>query len=472
MHRPGETPNPWGQLAAWPGWRALRETLHTLEQLLRQAGALADSAAGALDVADAIAALLDDPTSLSVSPYYRQRCPLRKADPMPAEGADMDAELLGWVDELARYVSDTPVLLEAGSTSAALGPALAGELPRYWQNRLTGVVRSVQQMLQAAGGRKSKNPGLPLPDLALPGEGPPAEPSHYVVPDETGYALILPDDAGTDDLVAAGQELALLLLRDLGIDAARLHLQLLTGEREFPRDTVCAALGLDRRKATQRHHHTTRCYEAIRRLQQVKLSLYRWSLSGGTLAYERTGQDLWHLKVQEYGQARVFEQGGTLTAHGEDWTLVPGAQSWLATLPAEAATQLAAFAHSLLTTVDGSRNEIALALGALLARAAGAQPDRPVTVAMGALLRLAGRPEEPADEEARRRTWQHLQAAIRMQRSAGWEPEPGAWYEPVRKYYGKRQRIGAPDTTIIEDPWNLLPQGSVAFSRTVGHPDA
>jgi hypothetical protein len=290
------------------------------------------------------------------------------------------------------------------------------------------------------------------------------------VPDETGYALILPDSAGVTDLVAAGQELALLLLRDLGVDAARLHLQLLTGEREVPRDTVFAALGLERRKAAQRHHLTTRCYEAIRRLQQVKLSLYRWSLSGGTLTYERTGQDLWRLKVQEYGQARVFEQGGALTAHGEDWTLVPGAQGWLANLPAEAAAQLAAFAETLLTTVDGSHNEIALALGALLAQGTGAQLDRPVIVTMGALLRLAGRPEEPADEETRRRTWQHIQAALRIHRNAGWEPEPGAWYEPARKYYGKRQRIGAPNADNIEDPWHLLLHGSVAFSRTVGPP--
>jgi hypothetical protein len=469
MHTPQEAPNPWLVLSGWPAWRGLRETLQSLEQVLRHMGALTDAASGAVDVADAIGTLLDAPATTYTTTQYRLRCTLRKAEPlMPADGTDLDTELLGWIDELARYVTDTPVLLDAAGSAAALGPALTADLPRLWQNRFAGVTRSLQQMLQATGGRKGKSPAWAPqtpPDLpAAPTRPSAAPPGPYIVPDQSGYAIVLPADTPPADLRAAWTELAAAIMRDHGADAMRLHLLLLSAApaQSIPCDAIFAALGLGGRRTGLRHHHTSRCYEAIHQVRRIKLSVYRWGLAGGIITYERTAHDLWSLRVSEYGQARVFEHSGALATHGEDWTLLAGPSSWIHTMPAEVADHLASLSHSLLTEAEGARNLWSLAVGALIARDRAPGAEQPVTIPTAAVLQLAGIDSSTADEETHRQVWQGFWAALRLQRKWGWLLDRSDWHEAVRRHYAGRPQ---PEGVALgaESAWRLFLEGNSAF---------
>lgn len=396
MRRSPESPNPWGLLCTFPGWRGLWETLQDLEQLLRTIGG------DAADLGATVAAVLEDPVSAraDLPATYRLRLGLQKA--RPPEQLDLESEVPGWVSEVARAACDVPVLLEAVAAADGLGPTLTAELPRALQGRFTDLVQRLRQMLQ---GRKLKAPlDAPHPSPTAVG----ASGLSYVVPQPDGYALVLPQEATPALYLAAWRELAWALLAYEGADVARLHLALLAHwPAELCRDQVYTALGL-------RKPGPERCYAAMRRLQGLRLSLYLWSVEGGVIELEHQAQEIWTLRLREGGQAHLVEEGGALVARGQEWWVAPGPHSFAATLPP--GTVDAGQAQLLLGDLEGSRNRLSLALGLTLGRGQSSLTNRE-------LLTLAG--YDPTEEAPD--LWPKVRAAIRLQQKQAWIGDLSRW---------------------------------------------
>ncbi len=403
MGRLQEPPNPWGLLTTFPGWRSLRETLHDLEQLLRAAGP------DAADLTAGVAGLLADPVSAraDLPADYRLHLSLQKR--RLTEQVDLENDLPGWLSDIARMVCDAPVLLAAGASADGLGPALTLELPRAWQARFADLVQQLRQMLQ---GRKLRGgaSGEVLEAWELsPG-------LRHAVPQPDGFAVVLP--AGAVPAVA-GPEVALLLLGQRGLDAARLHLRLEAGPASH--EDVRTALGL-------RRPDPERCYRALRALQGIRLSVYAWELREGALSLEHQARDLWSLRVQEGGQARLIEEGGTLVTRGQEWWVTPDPQGW--------AARDSALAHSLLVEREGAKNPLSLAIGLCLAAGQTRLTNREI-------LHLAGLdPAEPQPE-----LWPRVRAALRLQQRAGWVADLSGW--------GKRSDLDW--VAFLETTTSLLP---------------
>ncbi|MFZ5815588.1 MAG: hypothetical protein ACOY93_09850 [Bacillota bacterium] len=365
-----------------------------MEELLRAIGG------EAADLAASLAAALEDPVGAraGLPANYRLRTPLQKSH-LPGH-LDLESDLPEWVGEVTRYACDVPVLLEAEAAADRLGPVLTADLPRALQARFGEAVRRLRQGLQ--GRRLRAMPGV------HPEDGEREAGLSLVVPQPEGYAVVLPRGAGDALHRTAWRELACLLLAREGADVARLHLQLLGHwPHELSHGEVRAGLGL-RRPAPER------CYEALRRLQQLRLSLYQWELEGGLLTLEHQARDLWALRLREGGQAHLVDEGGTLVARGQEWWITPGGHSWAATLEAESVESV--LARTLLGELEGSRNPLSLALGLLLSRGQ-------TTVGNRELLRMAGFDVDRPQPEL----WTRVRAAARLQRRAGWEPDLSRW---------------------------------------------
>jgi hypothetical protein len=497
---------PWAFLAAWPAWRGLRESLEQLRDLLRSAAALAAGAGSGMgDLAEAIDELLTDPAGLygALPAGYSVRCSLKKAGPGPVD--DLESELLGWLQELARWVNDGPVLLEAGEAAEAMGQALTTEVPRAWQARFAGLIAGLRQMVQAAGRKGSRgigreaglagggrdagplggglDAGLPggrgaaVPGPGSSGTGPaPVRPwaPRWIARTPDGYAVILPDAAEAAPgpvLRQAAVELACCLLADLGPDAFRLHLRLLCTEPGAAVDVgqVREALGLG---AGHRRHaaaEAARCYGAAVALRQLRLSLYRWSSGEGAVALRHEARDLWEFRVREYGQARLMERDGTLAARGEEWAIAPGEGSWAFSLPPGVREELALLGRGLLG--EAGSTPAGLGLGALLAL--GGAP--PVSVANGAILALAGavRPEGGPGPDgdsgpdglpgpALRDLWRQVRQAMRLQEAWGWRPDPAPWHDEWNRRM-RRKADEAPETPRERESFL---QATTVFQRT------
>lgn len=390
----------WNALHSYPAWRALDDSLRELEQLLRRAGRGHESAAG--ELADATLLLLTDPrTAADLLPAdYRVSFPLTKARFSAEDDWDMEGQLSGWLTDLTRHVADVPLLLEAPEAARALGQSLATELPRAWQARLAVPLAHLRQMVRAAG--RSRPQALSASAAPPAGAG-----LRLVVPESGTYHAVMQGGGGPDQAARVRRELLFLLLRDLGPDVARLHLQLLAAPEGAAAPAVCAALGIPAGRLVA----TERAYKALSGLRQVRLSLLTWAGPEGALVWERRTVPLWDVTVHEYGQACLDERSGALGAHGRQWSFVPGAESW-APCPA-----LAGESRLLLEDLRGRRDGLSLAAAVLLGLADGepaAVPNRAVVD----LARLT-----PGAETPRAR----LKAAARLQRLAGWEPDFSAW---------------------------------------------
>ncbi|HYF96100.1 MAG TPA: hypothetical protein VD969_28135 [Symbiobacteriaceae bacterium] len=146
----------WSALEVFPAWRALNEHLRDLAFLLGRAGRGEDSNMG--ELAGQVELLIADPGEAAalLPPEYRVRLPLGKAVP----DADED-ELSAWMVELARHVSDVPVLLDAPAAARELGQMLTTELPRAWAARVAGPLFRLRQAVRGAGGNgfRGRPPG-------------------------------------------------------------------------------------------------------------------------------------------------------------------------------------------------------------------------------------------------------------------------------------------------------------------------
>ncbi|HYG56755.1 MAG TPA: hypothetical protein VD902_01615 [Symbiobacteriaceae bacterium] len=399
----GKAANPWAVLCAWPAWRGLHDSLQELEQLLRLAGSQRASA-DAAELADSVAALLEDPAFATGSGTYRMA--FRAGEKPTGEDGDLTGQLLDWLGQLSRYVTDAPVLLTAPQAARDAG-LLAVELPRAWQARLGGLAFQLKQVLRGRGARNGGQPPAGA-EYQLPGH------IACVIPQDGGYAITLPAGDDPAAIHRAWAELLYWLLADAGPDAARLHLLLLAaaGLPEIACEAVYAALGLHRRNAPTRRERNRRSDAALRRLQGVRITIYRYSAKDRhNFAYDREATALWDVTTRDYGQATLVEQGSGLVTRGEGWAMRPGPGSLAARLdPGE----WAGLSRTLLDAVDGRANRLSLSAATLLGCGVTTLPNREV-------LRLAG---VASPDEA---IWPKLRAALRLQQHWGWEPDFGQW---------------------------------------------
>jgi hypothetical protein len=424
--------NPWVLLRTWPHWRGLEENLRELEQLLRRAGE------PALDLAEQVGALLEDPVAVRawLPADYRLEIALGKPAAV-SEEFDMESELAGWLTELARQVADVPALLEVPASGDRLGQALTTELPRMWQGRFGALLLPLRMMRR--GGGRGRVGGVEVgaaEDARLPEEAEGWQPRFVVAggPEGAGgagYLAVLPLAAAAADMLAASRELLYLLLRDLGVDAARLHLLLTAalaeGQSRLEDAAVFAGLGLAGRRGGLQGR-TDRCYAAIRALREVRLSVYRWWLEESVLTYEHAACGLWELKVEESGQARFVEREGALLTRGQDWTLHMGRGSWADSLaPGELLGHQGLFGRILLEELEGQREPLSLAAGVLLAFGGGAAEGEPVAVPNRQIVKLARLEGMARESGDLRRLRQDLRRAVRLQARWGWAADPSGW---------------------------------------------
>ncbi|HWI60959.1 MAG TPA: hypothetical protein VNT75_03895 [Symbiobacteriaceae bacterium] len=376
-------------LSSYPAWRSVGDTLRELACLLRAAGV--DFA----DLAAQVDSLADDPAAAAdlLPSGYRIRFPLRTPRLPAADESDLEGQLQSWLADLARHLADVPLLLAAPAAAEALGQALTGELPRAWTARLGVPVFGLRQ--QVRGARSARAP------VAFPSVPSAAPPLHWVIALGDTYHVVLPSGAPAACADRAKRELRYLLLRDLGLDAARLHLLLCAAPGGVTETEVRRALGL---KGAHRAADE-RAYAAVARLQQVRLSLLTWDAPDGALAWERQPLSLWDVLVSEYGQACLDERSGKLAAHGSQWAFSPRPESWGMGLDAES--------RFLLEDLNGRKDPLSLATAVRLSLAEGDE----VVLQNAEVGALAG----GALDRNR------LRAAARLQRLSGWEPDFSGW---------------------------------------------
>lgn len=441
-----EQPDSWTILSTWPAWRGLRDELAELEQLLRQLGEAAPDAA---DLADEIALLITEPGQVQSrlpTAYRTSITATRTWHPTEEEG-DLGGILSDWVSQLALHLADAPTLLESPAVTRSAGHLLTTDLPRNWQQRFGTLRLQLRQGIRAGGRRgAAANPAWADEPPAL-AERPPL-PLRYLFACDAGYAAILPAEAEPAEVDGAWRELLYLLLRDLGVEAARLHLLLLTAPGALPYDQVYQALGLNR-KGLSRREKNSRCDQAIRRLGEIRVKLCRWSAEGEALTYACTAGEVWDLAVREYGQSCLVEQGAKLVTRGEEWSLHPGPGSLVVTL---SFPDGARFGHLLLESLDGAKNPLSLAVAVVLAAQGGA--GQPVALPNREALRLAGAEEAPQSRAAQAALISGLRRAVRLQRRWGWVADLSGW--PAEALRVLRGKADDGDQPLTETEWQAF----------------
>lgn len=412
-------PTAWQLLRPWPAWRGLEENLTELARLLRHAG---DDGAG---LAEQIELLLADPeyAAAGYPAAYRFHCALTRSGRPTPTADDADFDLSTRLLELARQTADAAVMLEAAAAAWQIGQTLTVDLPRTWQARLTPLLFQLRQ----AGRRGAR--GESSPPAAAPAPAPSLQPLpttgwwqlHHVVPAPEGCAVVLPAAAPAAEQVGARLELLWLLLRDFGLDLARLHLALLAGGGEpVPQSAVFAALGLNRRGGLSPLARTGRALGALNRLTRLRVSVLAFAPAEQLLEYRRETAALWEGETREFGQSLLLERDGRIATHGADWSWSPRPESWA---PHAGLTALAA---GLLTHHD----DLSFIYGVLLAfaRREGGGVGA-VAIPNWVVLQLAGLGAAPGDRAAQARLWRLLRTAARRHGSdvdfSSWPTEMG-----------------------------------------------
>lgn len=394
--------NPWMRLRTYPAWRGLETALEDLASLLNRT-APDGSGDTAQELADQIETVLSDPeTPVGRRPLRRDWSP-RSATEQPDTEFELD------LTELALDVVDSPVFLESPHAVRHLGQWLVSGLPRQWQGRISSWTQHLRQVTRSSrrntrsAPAEDRAPSSPPTGADLPAGWQP----DFAVGGDGQLALVLQQEATPAELQAAHAELLVLLLMQYGLDAARLHLHLLAGPTStIGHDQVGQVLGLRRRTAAL----IERSSKAVAHLQNIRLSVYRWHQDGETIEYEVTSGPLWDLQLSYFGQARLLEQGGTLTTRGEEWSIRirPGAG-----VPA----MVPAPAPGALCPPLADLNPLAACTAILLAFA-GRAGATDVLVPHDLVTKAAG--VDPQDTTGR-----HLKAAARAQAAWGWRAEPG-----------------------------------------------
>lgn len=410
---------PWERLRIWPAWRGLEQSLLELEQLLRQIDESTGGATRALEAADQVASLLADPASLrgAAAPETYVTLALDRTE-APGDVEDVEAVLMERLDEIGNSVSDVPALLEPAVASQAISHALVGDLPRAWQAQLGQLVFGLRQMLQSAGVRVGVRKAAPLLDAPGPATDDRGERCHYVTAAGDDLAVVLPETVTPEMVTTAHVEVLYTLLLRYGPETAWLHTLLIAqaqmGARAAQHNLVYRALGLERRRDLDRAAKDALCFGALRRLERLRISVYRYALDGERLTYSRATRPLWDLRAQEHGQARWEERRGAVVARGEDWTLHIGVDSWPLT------GHLGGMARGLVEHLSPRSSWLAPVAGILLtfASRSGEQPE--VALPVRALVQTgAPAPETDLVREIRK--------AVRALAPLGWMANLRGW---------------------------------------------
>lgn len=458
MSVPPVTPTPWQSLRLWPAWRGLEESLLELAQMLRRIDAATGTGSGALDIAEEITALLQDPESMLPGGDWSRRFAPPGRSAQREEPPEVD-EIPGLLREVACWVADAPALLESPDASRALGQALILELPRWWQGRLAGLLFGLRQMMQGPAFRKQSGATAepqadPRRDGPLPTLPPDPLPPRLVLGRGSDYYVTLPASKSPEQAEIAQRELLYAILRDHGPQAAGLHLLLLNRAglgQPIDHTDVRLTLGLERTRALTRREKDERCHALLKLLSGIRVAILRYETDGSALTCARTSRPLWELKLQHYGQAQLEERRGTVIARGQDWRVEPTASA----LPAGAPLPQPDL------SLTGIRRPLGLTLAILLARA-GAEPLSLPNQAILSLASLSLRPEQPRAMAA---IWQALRQLSRAQEAGGWQPDLTAWPHEVGRQLSRPES----ESTPPED-WERFLQAHTSFIRKTESP--
>ncbi|MDB4896250.1 MAG: Helix-turn-helix domain protein [Firmicutes bacterium] len=336
--------------------------------------------------------------------------------------------MAGWLAELGRQVVDVPGLLESPHAVERLGQALIADLPRMWLGRLEPVL----VRLRMGGGKGRRSGGLeePVGELLPSFEWPEGEnwQPQFVTAAADGYRVVLPFEASAAELLAGRKELLYFILRDLGPDAARMHLVLTgAGPGEVDGAALVAGLGVTGRQRP-RQEHADRCRAAVAALGAVGVAVLRWDLADGILTYEHSEHPLWSLKLREYGQTVFVEQDGALLTRGEQWAVLPGPESWAPALPDTGLVgHMALFSSIILEDLQGGRDPLSLAIAVLLAFGSRLSVGGPLAVPNRHIVRLADLTGLMASTDGVQPLIQSIRKAARLQRKWGWAPDFSDW---------------------------------------------
>lgn len=259
---------------------------------------------------------------------------------------------------------------------------------------------------------------------------------------ELAYHIILPYNPSTETVILAQKELAYEMLRSMGPDTVWLHMLLLAytarvqkGEKcVIPRQAVYKALGLEHRTDLTRREKDQRCFEEIRRLQSIGLSILQLRLNGKDVSYERRRGYMWHLATREFGQVRLEEERGRFVQRFEDWQLLAAPGHWADLfLFGEPLRQVGWLAQDMFEKIDRRRSTWAIALAVMLTFYGRFDPKARISLTMAQIIEFAGGDLAPTDRGARYEIRMQVLNAIAEQEKWGWTVDRSDWPDWLRR---------------------------------------
>lgn len=257
------------------------------------------------------------------------------------------------------------------------------------------------------------------------------------------YTIMVPpynglQPGGDDETTVAERDIAFQLLRGMGPDTLALHMAVsvycMQTERgdaaAIERSVVYWALGLNKRKDMSREEKDRRCWEEVRRLSSIGLTILQLKSAGfRSVDYRQLTTPLWTISTDRFGQLRLDD------ACYEDWQLLcrPGEWGDLF-LYRKPRRQFGYLSKGIIEKIDRHRAPWALHLGVLLSFDARFEPQEWISVRNGRLLEFVGMDasELANDRKKRNEAKNQLLNAISEMAKWGCEVDYSAWPSELR----------------------------------------
>ncbi|OQA61580.1 MAG: Helix-turn-helix domain protein [Candidatus Atribacteria bacterium ADurb.Bin276] len=261
------------------------------------------------------------------------------------------------------------------------------------------------------------------------------------------------------------KELAWDLVNQLGIDAAWVHLLLLSYAAVTPKDTTeekrsfCIpreefykCLGLDKRTDLNREEKDKKCIEILNQLQSIGMQILHLELTGKNQRNEREVQTfnyqagtfpLWDIHLNKFGQGSFDVKDGKIKCDYKDWQIVGRDGIWgeIFLHGEPSMRQFGYLAREMLEKVERKQNSMSATLAVLLTFKNRFEWGRNLEISNQEIIEFSGRETHPEDFRKRGQFKNQVINAILEQEKWGWQINFNAWPEYLRPKANKVGRI-------------------------------
>jgi DNA-binding transcriptional regulator YiaG len=248
------------------------------------------------------------------------------------------------------------------------------------------------------------------------------------------------------------KELAWNLVNQLGIDAAWVHLLLLSyaavttkENRTFciPREEFYRCLGLNKNKNLNQEEKDKKCIEILNQLQSIGMQILHLELTGKTkregrevqtFSYQAGTFPLWDIHLNKFGQGFFDVKDGKIKCDYKDWQIVGRDGIWgdIFLHGESSMRQFGYLAREMLEKVKRQKNSMSATLAVLLTFKNRFEWGRNFEISNQEIIEFSGREAYPEDRRKQGEFKNQVINAILEQKKWGWQFNFNAWPEYLR----------------------------------------